>query len=212
MNLRLLRTTLLLVAIGAAAAAIAHGALVGAPLAAALGAATVTAIVLALGLERLPSTPKSNLISKIAQQADIGRKLAIYERQTGLFAHWYLALRCQEECKRASRYEHPLAVLLIEPARASKAWDVNEELVSWLRGQLRATDLAGYLGNGRYVVLMPETALAHAKRVSKRLLRDVAGSEAGLACHPEDGANFDELCAAAQERLAGLKPTASKVA
>jgi GGDEF domain-containing protein len=212
MNVRLLRTTLLLVATGAAAAAIAHGALVGAPLAAALGAATVTAIVIALGLERLPSTAKNSLIGKIAQQADIGRKLAIYERQTGLFALWYLALRCEEECKRASRYEHALTVLLIEPARNSSAWDVNEELVSWLRSQLRATDLAGYLGNGRYVVLMPETALAHARRVSKRVLREVASSEAGLACYPDDGATFDELSATAKERLAGLKPGGRKAA
>jgi GGDEF domain-containing protein len=208
----MLRTALLLIAALAAAAGLVHGAASGAPLAAALGAATMAAIVLALGLERLPASPKSNLVGKIAQQADLGRKLAIYERQTGLFAHWYLALRCEEECRRAKRYEHPLTLLLIEPARTSKAWDVNEQLVGWLRGQLRGTDLAGYLGNGRYVVLMPETTPARAKRVSKRVLREVKSCEAGLSCHPDDGATFDELCEAAKDRLAGLKSAHRKAA
>jgi GGDEF domain-containing protein len=212
MNVPLLRTALLLVAVVSAATALVHGAASGAPLSAALGAATVTAIVMAVGLERLPSTPQSALLTKISAQADIGRKLAIYERETGLFAQWYLSLRCEEECRRAKRYEHALAVLLIEASPSSKTSQTNDQAIAWLRNQLRTTDIAGYLGNGRYAVVMPETGIAHAKRVAKRALREIDASEAGLSSYPDDGATLDELCAAACERLAGPKDRSKKAA
>jgi len=161
----------------------------------------VVPISLALALERQPAGTPAALLEKIAQQAESGRKLAIYERETGLFAHWYITLRCDEECKRAVRYERPLALLLVEPVAQSNAWEVNDRLLDWLRRQLRATDLPGYLGNARYVVLMPETKPGQAKRAVKRLLAEVDGSEAGLSCYPEDGDSFNALLSTATNRL-----------
>lgn len=171
-------------------------------------ALTVVAILLVLRLERREVPADRQLLTKVSRQADQGRKLVIYERETGLFAHWYLVLRCEEECKRAVRYERPLTLLLVEPASETGAWDVNDAIVNWLRRQLRAADLPGYLGNARYVVLMPETTPAHAKRMCKRLLRDVAGSEVALSCFPQDGSTYEELYEAARDKLAAARQAA----
>jgi hypothetical protein len=42
-------------------------------------------------------------VQKVAEQAEAGRKFVIYERTTGLFAHWYIAMRGEEECNRVAR-------------------------------------------------------------------------------------------------------------
>ena len=39
----------------------------------------------------------------LAKQVEEGRKLAIYDRETGLYAYWYLVLRGEDECARAPR-------------------------------------------------------------------------------------------------------------
>jgi GGDEF domain-containing protein len=173
-----------------------------------LGAAMVTAaavgpILIALTLERQYASTPAALLDKMAKQAESGRKLAIYERETGLFAQWYVTLRCDEECQRATRYQRPLALLLVESDVRDGALRSNDEITGWLHRQLRATDLAGYLGNARYLVLMPETKPTQAKRAIKRLVAEVEGSEAGLSCFPEDGGTFEELFAVAQRKLAG---------
>ncbi len=125
----------------------------------------------------------------------------MYERDTGLLAYWYVTLRGKEECDRAARYERPLTLLLLEPTQESNARLVQEQLAQWVGQQLRTVDITGYLGNGRFVVLMPETDATGAWRVAVRLHRDVAGVEASLACLPADGLTFDELYAVASQRF-----------
>ena len=51
---------------------------------------------------RRKETP-SELLNRAVEEADRGRQLAIYDRDTGLMAKWYLILRCEEECYRAIR-------------------------------------------------------------------------------------------------------------
>jgi hypothetical protein len=202
------RTALLILAAVTSLLGLLISPLAGVGAAAVPAALTVVAILLVLRLDRQEAPADQQLLTKVSQQVETGRKLVIYERETGLFAHWYLVLRCEEECKRAGRYERPLTLLLVEPASETGAWDVNDAIVDWLRRQLRAADLPGYLGNARYVVVMPETTPAHAKRMSKRLLRDVAGSEVSLSRFPEDGDAYEELYEAARNKLAAARQAA----
>ncbi len=175
----------------------------GATLSAIFAGAT-PALLLASAVARRRRRPTSEMVmlKQAVDGADVGRKLVIYERETGLFAHWYIALRCDEECYRAARYEHELILISIEPAPESDAWAVQQSVADWLRQHLRKTDLAAYVGNAGYVVLMPETAAAGAQIVVDRLRAEVDGVEMGVASSPDDADNFEQLLAAARSRLA----------
>ena len=132
-----------------------------------------------------------------------GRKLAIYERDTGLFAHWYLELRGNEECDRAKRYNRPLSLLVIEPSRgaAGEEWATQQALCTWLSQALRQSDITGYLGNGRYVVIMPEADGAAVGHVIRRLKSEGYAADVGLAVQPTDGDSYDVLYRTAAAQL-----------
>ncbi|MGB2694200.1 MAG: hypothetical protein WBD55_03315 [Dehalococcoidia bacterium] len=150
------------------------------------------------------------LIEKASAQAASGRKLVIYERETGLFAHWYITLRCDEECYRARRYNHGLTVAVIEPAPdTEEPWVVQDFVANWLRRQLRKADLAAYVGNGGYVVLMPQSEPAVSLAVVGRLQAEIDGVDVGLSSFPGDGSDYEELITTARERLHQTAETAA---
>jgi len=181
------------------------------PSAAAAACAGFAALACAAALvssRRANSTADDGLVEKAAKEVETGRKLVIYERTTGLFAYWYIAMRTEEECARATRYEMPFALAVVEPAAGSNEWALHGLLSDWLQANTRATDLAGYAGNGRFLVLMVQTNEAAAVAVLERLRSQIANVETGLSVFPTDGASFEELYAAAQSRLACLTEAA----
>jgi hypothetical protein len=186
------------IALAACVAAIATGAW-------ALGAlCAVAALGIAGGIALQPRpvpAPPARLIEKVTEQAESGRRLVIYERETGLFAHWYLALRGQEECTRAARYDRSLSLVVIEPLSPDNAWGIKDELASWIGHNLRACDVAAYFGNGRYVVIMPETAGDGVAHVIDRIRTEIAGVEAVIADFGADGTTYEALYTTASERL-----------
>jgi GGDEF domain-containing protein len=158
-------------------------------------------ITAALPGRKSESAAREAVLRRAKPEAEAGRRLAIYERETGLLAYWYIALRGDEECYRAGRYGRPLALLLAEPAPGADEWDVASKICAWLTAEVRKSDVAGYLGNGRCVVLMPETSLDSARRFAARLARAVPGTQFGLAGHPLDGESYHELASNATKRL-----------
>ena len=185
-------------AAGTSAVACVAAVLTGSLLAAVFAASSAILILgsLAVG-RRQGSAARGDLLRQATEHAETGRRLAIYERETGLLAHWYISLRGKEECDRAARYQRPLALLLAEPQEESDAWTVQGLLADWFRRQARDTDIAGFLGNGRFVLMMPETDIAAARKAAGRLQRDVDGVETSLSAFGVDGVTFDELYAAA---------------
>ncbi len=143
----------------------------------------------------------SNPFDQALRHVNEGRKLVIYERETGLFAFWYITLRCEEECYRAQRYQRPLSVAVLEPEHAAEAWSVAEQITRALEKRLRKADLPGYLGNARFVLVMPETDQDGALDVLQRIEEDVAEMQWGLAAFPQDGHSFDQLYEIAARRL-----------
>lgn len=141
------------------------------------------------------------LVRRVAERAEAGRRMAMYEPESGLLAYWYLTLRGTEECERASRYERALTLLLVEATPEVATWVGQGRLVDWLKRGLRAVDITGDLGNGRFAALMPETDVADARHVAARLQRDVGGVRTSLSTLGVDGITFDELYAAASQRL-----------
>ncbi len=147
--------------------------------------------------ERADASP----FGEASRRVNAGRKLVIYERETGLFAYWYIALRCEEECYRAQRYQRPLSIAVVEPEHTSDTWTVTEQITGALEKRLRKADLPGYLGNARFVLVMPETGQDGALDVLRRIGTDVAEIRWGLAAFPQDGRNFDQLYEIAARRL-----------
>lgn len=141
--------------------------------------------------------------SQVEKFVNSGRKLVIYERDTGLFAHWYVELRGNEECDRARRYGRPLSVLVVEPSRAAagEEWATQQAVSNWLARELRQSDIAGYLGNGRYVVIMPEADGGAVGHVIRRLKNDGYATDIGLAVYPTDGESYDVLYRTAASQL-----------
>ena len=144
----------------------------------------------------------ANPLDEALRRVNAGRKLVIYERETGLFAYWYIALRCEEECYRAQRYRRPLSIAVVEPDQTSDSWAIAEQITGALEKRLRKADLPGYLGNARFVLVMPETDQDGALDVLRRIEEDVTEMRCGLAAFPQDGHNFDQLYEIAARRLA----------
>jgi hypothetical protein len=106
-----------------------------------------------------------------------------------------MALRGQEECARAARYARSLCLLVVEPCAESERahWAIRSEIGRWFQTELRATDIAGYVGNGRYVVLAPEADSLAIDRLVARLREKVEHIDVGSSAFPEDGMMFQQL-------------------
>lgn len=188
----------LILAIGSCILAVLAGQLLVAVLAAGAGIGAIATAVAGKG-RRLPDN--SGVVDRAVEQAQAGRRLAFYDRETGFFAHWYLTLRCEEEAYRAERYSRPLTVVVVEPSAWADSWLLHGQLTDWLRRNLRASDIVGYLGNARFVVLMPEAERAAVDGVVARLRTDLEGVEAGVSRFPDDGRDCEQLVAAAAAQL-----------
>ncbi len=153
-------------------------------------------------LHRLRSNDNPPIdLELLSSQIEEGRKLAIYDRETGLYAFWYLALRGDDECNRAQRYKWPLTLAAIQIETGENAWAVQGVVTDWLRLHMRNVDITGYAGNGRFLTLMPNTDTAGAETLLNRLDRDVRDVAVALSGAPADGADFQSLHAVAEARL-----------
>ena len=197
-----LRQIFLAAAAGTSVAASLVAAAEGLTLAAALAAGSGVLVLagLAAGYRR-PSPVYRAQLSKATENAETGRRLAIYERETGLLAHWYVTLRGKEECERAARYRRPIALFVTEIAPEADARATQDQLPRQLTKNFRKVDIIGYLGNGRYVVLMPEADMAGARLAASRFRESLKGVDVGLAELPTDGTTYDQLYAVASQRL-----------
>ena len=142
-------------------------------------------------------------LSEVQEIASQGRRLAIYDRATGLYAYWYLQLRATEEVSRSQRHGRSVFCASIWAPTPVSIETMRERLKTGLRDH----DLAAYLNNGHFVALLTETDQAGAAIVLKRLLTGAdAGVTVGLACFPDDGTTFDDILECAKAR--GAAPAA----
>jgi hypothetical protein len=194
---RILAAGAILFAAGAAAASVMNLTVIAAY------AAGVAALVVCVDFIYRRAARPDPMRSQIEKFVNAGRKLVIYERDTGLFAHWYAELRGNEECDRARRYKRSLSVLVIEPARGpvGEEWATKQALCNWLARELRQSDIPGYLGNGRCVVIMPEADGGAVGYMLRRLKNEGYATDIGLAVYPTDGETYDVLYRTAASQL-----------
>lgn len=150
---------------------------------------------------------------------------SISDSDTGLANARYFRLSLQNELRRSRRYGLGFAIARIaiddaeefEARRGRILVDiVTREVAMLIRNRIRDIDLAARLSRSSYAVLFPETDRTGAYAVVDRIRREVARHfaakqiegrpldltvSAGLAKHPEDGTNTDEILDRSEEAL-----------
>jgi GGDEF domain-containing protein len=143
------------------------------------------------------------LIAKAESEVESGRRLAMFDRQTGLYAYWYMLRRFEEETRRAERYTRPLTAMAVEVVK-DPSYKTRDQLTRWFEQELRGTDLASHLGDGRFLVLLTETSLEEAAAIAGRIAERFPDAlDIGLGSFPEDGASLQDVQEAAERRSHG---------
>ncbi|MGN6359676.1 MAG: GAF domain-containing protein [Thermomicrobiales bacterium] len=156
------------------------------------------------------------------------RQLARTDPLTGLLNHRTLHERLDEELTRAIRYNHPLAVVMLDLDNFKRFNDTYGHptgdkilglVAAALRAAARSSDFLGRYGGDEFMLALPETDLAGALTLVKRahkLLARAAKSlpesaetpvtmSAGIAVYPDDTAVRQELIALADKALYAAK-------
>jgi diguanylate cyclase (GGDEF)-like protein/putative nucleotidyltransferase with HDIG domain len=137
--------------------------------------------------------------------------------KTGLFNARHFAAELREELSRAGRFDRPMSIIMadldllrdINNAYGHLAGDaVLKGIAEIFRKQLRDYDVPARFGGEEFAILLPETGPEQAMEIAERIRRAVAeelfhvetSSEPiratvslGVACHPKDGSDSNEL-------------------
>ncbi len=124
--------------------------------------------------------------------------LATIDEATGLLNARAFRERALMEVDRATRYERPLALVLLEA-------DDAKSLAELCRGQSRTVDAVGRAEGGAIALLLPETALPGALVIAERVCTMAARrgviASAGCAAWPAEGGALNRLFDAARQAL-----------
>jgi diguanylate cyclase (GGDEF)-like protein len=115
-------------------------------------------------------------------------QLAVTDPLTGLYNRRHFFSLAQMLLEQAARYQHPLSALMLDidhfkRVNDARGYVVGDEalrcLAANIKRSIRAVDVAARFGGDEFVILLPETDLAHATLVAERLRRSVAKSPVG---------------------------------
>ena len=148
---------------------------------------------------------------------------------TGLYNRRLFEEYCDKEFNRAQRYEHHLALVLLDMHRLKELNDryghlqgdqVLQLAAATLRKNLRASDFAFRIGGDEFALLLPQADPEQASILCERLRTHFEGETAplklevpvaidyGIAVYPQDGDSKDALQRLADQRLYRLKNAA----
>jgi hypothetical protein len=168
----------------------------------AVAPAALTAAVMGVAVARemrRPRAPEGPLV--LGKHIERGRRLAIFDPETGLLADWYFSARISEECERARRYGGTFTLVAMEVDRDETTQAQEDALLGWMRGRKRVTDLACYAGRGRYLMLLPGTDGERASILLQRI-DEACPVASAVAAYPEDGDSAEVLRGGVEGRLA----------
>jgi len=111
----------------------------------------------------------------------------------GLVTYWYLARRCDDECYRAARYRRPLTLLIVRMTEGPDTPKIEQQLRNWMRSNVRLSDIAAYLGDRTYGLLLPETDRGGAEGLERRLRVAFPRAQTAVSSHPADGGNLETM-------------------
>ena len=131
-----------------------------------------------------------------------------------LKTHSYFENRLEEELDRASRYQRPLSLMMLEMEKSALTEEeptlggkkIPVQLVSIINSIIRAMDLLGFYGNGQLELMLPETnkreAYALADRIYKQVLSQTQKTVfIGIATFPDDALSKELLVDKSRQAL-----------
>ncbi len=151
------------------------------------------------------------------------RRTAVTDPLTGLGNREGFNRRLDEELLRARRYQHPLAVVMLDLDNFKRVNDrlghqAGDEALVAVAGVLereqRASDCAFRWGGDEFVVLLPEVGPVDARRAGERFARRIEGvqvrgmtlaTSVGIASYPDDGEDREALLRRADALMYGRK-------
>jgi diguanylate cyclase (GGDEF)-like protein len=158
------------------------------------GGESVGVLVLAWTRERRLEEADIERVHIVADQSSLSlqnallhaelERLSVTDRLTELFNHGYLHQRLDQELQRASRFDRPLSVVMLDIDDFKgyndrfghpKGDDVLRDVSALIRENLREMDIAARYGGEEFVVVLPETDAAGAHLVAERIRASVAG-------------------------------------
>jgi diguanylate cyclase (GGDEF)-like protein len=178
--------------------------------------------MLLLFLERVRAHWQQMIAVKLEQEAIIEartrelRELAVHDPLTGLFNRKALDDYFSQEIQRAQRYDHPVAVFMLDIDHFKRINDcyshrAGDQLLQMLsqvmQKNIRNTDFAARYGGEEFVIVLPETPLHEATRLAERMRRDIEAmvvevepsaklsisASIGIAVFPVHAHNAEEL-------------------
>ncbi len=161
-------------------------------------------------------------VSRLRLQAEL-IKQARHDALTGVFNRHYFNELIAQEVIRASRYDHPIGLLMIDVDRFKEINDnyghqtgdmVLKEIADVLRATVRKSDMIVRYGGDEFLVVLTETgedaedAAARVRDavISSDKLREISGfnvtvSVGHIFWHPSHGTPIEEALATADSRM-----------
>jgi diguanylate cyclase (GGDEF)-like protein/PAS domain S-box-containing protein len=161
-------------------------------------------------------------VSRLRLQSELVRQ-ARHDALTGVFNRHYFNEMIAQEVLRASRYDHPIGLLMIDVDRFKEINDryghqtgdmVLREIASTLRGTVRATDMLVRYGGDEFLVVLTETG-EDSEQAARRIrdavrendrLRAISGfgvtvSVGSIFWHPNAACSIEQALAQADRRM-----------
>lgn len=154
------------------------------------------------------------------------RMLALHDDLTGLANRRRLEARAERACVAARREGHPVSIVYLDlddfkPINDAYGHQAGDEVLRTVARRLgdmvRGTDTIARVGGDEFVVLLPETRAADARRRTADIVAAIerpvdhqghelrVGASFGVASYPDDGDTFDALLAHADAEMYSVK-------
>lgn len=109
-------------------------------------------------------------------------EVAIHDEKTGLHNNKFFESILEMEVEKAERGQQKLSLFMVDidffkkindTYGHMKADELLERLAKVIKAHIRKSDVAARFGGEEFVVLLPETSLAKAKRLASRLKKEI---------------------------------------
>ncbi len=128
---------------------------------------------------------RKKLTAALEKTVNQHKKLAVSDELTGVFNRAHLVSICDDEIKRAKRYNTPLSFILMDPDYLrminetygnTTGDEVLKSLAQFVNQKLRETDSLGRIGGEEFAIILPQTTGSDALIAANRL-RNLIGSQ-----------------------------------